>query len=267
MRPEQDARVPRHRRAQPFDLALVVVDLRVEAALEDQPTDRRHDVDEPAAPARRELVEDLVRFRQRRLRSTGPELAQPVPEPAGGEDLLLHQARRLVPGAEQPVLGPVQGERSPAGHVAGEAGRVLAAGGLRPLLPQRADVGGLADQDGSPPGLAGQDPLLLPLARMIGIMTRQHVVQPGRAPAVTLGRPPGYPDRRQPEVIGAVEQRLVEQRGGRRVARHPEADRRAAGPAGGSDALADQPGFCCGGGLGEQHRSGAVGQQFGQLVS
>ncbi len=132
VRPQQDARVPLQRRAQPLDLGLVIVDLRVEPPLEDQPPDDRHHVDEPAAPARGQLVQDAPRFGQRRRRPGARGLRvrpgfrgqrpQPGPEPARGEDFLLDQARRLVPGPAELVLGPVERERGPAGHVGGEAG-------------------------------------------------------------------------------------------------------------------------------------------------
>src|SRR6185437_14969624 len=48
--------------------------------------------------------------------------------------------------------------------------------------PQRAHRGRLAGQYDGPAGLTGQDPPLLPFAGLIRVMSRQHVVQPGRPP-------------------------------------------------------------------------------------
>ena len=200
---------------------------------------------QPAASSSR-ISPGLLQRRRRPL-SAPPDRAQPGPEPARGQDLVLDQARRLVPGAAQPVLGPVKRQRGPAGHVGAE---VVAVRGLGPALPQRAERRGLPGQHHRPPRLARQDPLLLPFARVVRVMPRQQVGHPGRAPARVLLRQPGDPHRDQPDVLVAVQQRPGEPAG------RPEADRRTKGPpgaAGRGDPLRDQPRLGRRGGLGEHH--------------
>ena len=188
---------------------------------------------------------------------------QPRPEPPRGEDLLLHQAGRLVPGAAQPVLGPVQRERGPAGHVRAEVVRVLPAGGLGPASAQRADRGGLADQDPGPARLAGQDPLLLPFAGPVRVAAGQHVGQPGRPPARVLLGQPGHPDRHQGGVVAAVQDLGGQRRS--RAARRSEADQGLRRAAGRGDPLPDQPRLGRRARLDQQHRPGA--QHRGQLAT
>ena len=248
------------RGAHPLDLGLVVVDLRVEAALEDQPPDVGHDVDEPPAPARGELVEDLARVLQRRriLAGAAPHGAQPGPEPARVQDLLFDQAGRLVPGATQPVLGPVQRERGPAGHVAAEVVRVFPAGGLSPALTQRADGGGLAYQQRGPAGLAGQDPLLLPFTGPVRVPARHQVGQPGHAPARVLLGQPGHPDRYQRGVV--VTRQEIGGQPSARDLRRPEADQGLVPPAGRGDPLPDEPLLGRRPGLHQHHRARRAGR-------
>ena len=206
---------------------------------------------QPAASSSRICARLLQR--RRVVTRPVPHGAQPGPEPPGGHDLLPDQARRLEPRAAQPVFGPVERERGPAGHVRAEVSLI---GGLGPAKAQRADRGGLAGQQSGLAGIAGQDALLLPFAGAIRVVPGHQAGQPAR---VLLGQP-GHPDRHQSGVVAAVQNP-----GGHLGPRRPQADQGQPRPAGRGDPLPDEPRLGRRTGLHQQYRFPGA-QQAGQLA-
>ena len=165
-----------------LDLGAVVVDVRVEAAAEDGPAQRRDQVDGEPAPSGGELVEHLAGLLEGRAR----DLLEALAKPRRRQHLRLDQPRRLVFGPEQPQLDAFDGQARAADDETREVPRVFADGGVAPLLTQLGDLRGLAGDHPGARRVLAQDASLQDLRRPVGVAARQQRRRPWTAWA---GRP------------------------------------------------------------------------------
>ncbi len=163
-----------------LDLFPVSIDARIETT-EHATAQRGNQVNRQRAPTGGHLVEDPAS-----LHNVGAvDLVQAGAKPCRRQHLWLHQSRRLVLRAQQPVLDAFHRQNGPSDNESCKFSRVFADGDISPLIAQLEDLRGLARHDGGPRWVLGKDAALQEFGGSIRAVAGQqrHHTRAHRQPA------------------------------------------------------------------------------------